>query len=40
MKLTLTGDDLRQIDRVVPRNAAAGDRYAAAQMSTLDSETN
>ena len=40
MKLTLTGDDLRQIDRAVPLNAAAGDRYAAAQMSTLDSETN
>jgi aryl-alcohol dehydrogenase-like predicted oxidoreductase len=40
LKLTLTGDDLRQIDRAVPLNAAAGDRYAAAQMSTLDSETN
>ena len=40
MKLTLTGDDLRQIDRAVPLNAAAGDRYAAAQMSTLDSEAN
>ena len=40
MKLTLTGDDLRQIDRAVPLNAAAGDRYAAAQMSTLDSETD
>jgi aryl-alcohol dehydrogenase-like predicted oxidoreductase len=40
MKLTLTSDDLRQIDRAVPLNAAAGDRYAAAQMSTLDSETN
>jgi aryl-alcohol dehydrogenase-like predicted oxidoreductase len=40
MKLTLTGDDLRQIDRALPLNAAAGDRYAAAQMSTLDSEAN
>ena len=40
MKLTLTSDDLRQIDRAVPLNAAAGDRYAAAQMSTLDSEAN
>jgi aryl-alcohol dehydrogenase-like predicted oxidoreductase len=39
MKLTLTGDDLRQIDRAV-LNAAAGDRYAAAQMSTLDSEAD
>jgi len=38
MKLTLTGDDLQQIERAVPINAAAGDRYAAAQMSTLDSE--
>ena len=38
MKLTLTGDDLQQIERAVPVNAAAGDRYAAAQMSTLDSE--
>jgi aryl-alcohol dehydrogenase-like predicted oxidoreductase len=40
MKLTLTGDDLREIDRAVPLNAAAGDRYAAAQMSTLDSEAD
>ena len=39
VKLTLTGDDLQQIDRAVPLNAAAGDRYAAAQMSALDSET-
>ncbi len=39
-KLTLTGDDLQQIERAVPINAAAGDRYAAAQMSTLDSEAN
>lgn len=38
MKLTLTGDDLQQIERAVSVNAAAGDRYAAAQMSTLDSE--
>ena len=38
MKLTLTGDDLQRIERAVPVNAAAGDRYAAAQMSMLDSE--
>jgi aryl-alcohol dehydrogenase-like predicted oxidoreductase len=38
MTLTLTGDDLQQIERAVPVNAVAGDRYAAAQMSTLDSE--
>jgi aryl-alcohol dehydrogenase-like predicted oxidoreductase len=40
MKLTLTGDDLQQIERAVPINSAAGERYAAAQMSTLDSEAN
>ena len=39
MKVTLTDDDVQQIERVVPVNAAAGDRYAAAQMSTLDSES-
>jgi aryl-alcohol dehydrogenase-like predicted oxidoreductase len=38
MTLTLTGDDLQRIERAVPVNAAAGDRYAAAQMSMLDSE--
>jgi aryl-alcohol dehydrogenase-like predicted oxidoreductase len=38
MKITLTADDLQQIERAVPANAAAGDRYVAAQMSTLDSE--
>jgi aryl-alcohol dehydrogenase-like predicted oxidoreductase len=38
MKLTLTADDLQQIERAMPADAAAGDRYAAAQMSTLDSE--
>ena len=37
-ELTLTNDDLQQIERAIPANAAAGDRYAAAQMSTLDSE--
>ena len=38
MSLTLTGDDLRHIERAMPANAAAGDRYAPAQMSSLDSE--
>ncbi len=38
MQLTLPGDELQQIERAVPLNAAAGDRYAAPQMSTLDSE--
>jgi len=36
--LTLTGDDLEQIERAVPPNAAAGERYAPALMATLDSE--
>ena len=34
----LTADDLAAIERAVPKGAAAGDRYAAAQMATLDSE--
>jgi aryl-alcohol dehydrogenase-like predicted oxidoreductase len=38
MTLTLTGEELQQIERAVPPGAAAGDRYVAAQMSTLDSE--
>jgi aryl-alcohol dehydrogenase-like predicted oxidoreductase len=38
MTLTLTGEDLQQVEHAVPVNAVAGDRYAAAQMSTLDSE--
>ena len=37
--LTLTSNDLQQIERAVPVDAVAGDRYPAAQMSTLDSET-
>jgi aryl-alcohol dehydrogenase-like predicted oxidoreductase len=37
--LKLTAKDLQRIERAVPLNAAAGDRYAAAQMATLDSET-
>jgi aryl-alcohol dehydrogenase-like predicted oxidoreductase len=36
--ITLTADDLAAIERAVPKGAAAGDRYAAAQMSHLDSE--
>lgn len=34
----LTADDLAQIEAVVPVGAAAGDRYNAHQMATLDSE--
>jgi hypothetical protein len=36
--LTLTPDDLAQIERAIPAGAAAGDRYDAAQMRELDSE--
>jgi aryl-alcohol dehydrogenase-like predicted oxidoreductase len=36
--LTLTPDDLAQIERAVPAGAAAGDRYDASQMAALDSE--
>ncbi|GAA0449997.1 aldo/keto reductase [Paractinoplanes deccanensis] len=38
LDLTLGEADLRQIEEAVPRDAAAGDRYAAPQMATLDSE--
>jgi aryl-alcohol dehydrogenase-like predicted oxidoreductase len=34
----LTGQDLAAIERVVPRGAAAGDRYAPALLALLDSE--
>jgi aryl-alcohol dehydrogenase-like predicted oxidoreductase len=34
----LGADDLAAIERAVPKGAAAGDRYAAAQMAQLDSE--
>ena len=36
--LTLTEADLAAIEQVVPKGAAAGSRYAAAQMAHLDSE--
>ena len=38
LSLELTGDDLAAIERAVPAGAAAGDRYHAPQMATLDSE--
>jgi aryl-alcohol dehydrogenase-like predicted oxidoreductase len=38
LDLTLTPDDLSDIERAAPRGAAAGERYAAAQMAMLDSE--
>jgi aryl-alcohol dehydrogenase-like predicted oxidoreductase len=38
LAITLDADDLAAIERAVPPDAAAGDRYAAAQMAMLDSE--
>ena len=38
LDLKLTQDDLAEIERAIPAGAAAGDRYAAAQMAHLDSE--
>jgi hypothetical protein len=34
----LTPADLAAIEQAVPKGAAAGDRYATAQMAMLDSE--
>ncbi|NUY00944.1 aldo/keto reductase [Paraburkholderia youngii] len=36
--LELSADDLAAIERTVPKGAVAGERYASAQMSQLDSE--
>jgi aryl-alcohol dehydrogenase-like predicted oxidoreductase len=38
LDLELTADDLAQIEQAIPAGAAAGDRYHAEQMATLDSE--
>jgi aryl-alcohol dehydrogenase-like predicted oxidoreductase len=38
LDVTLSADDLARIEAAVPPGAAAGDRYAAAQMAHLDSE--
>jgi len=38
LELELNSDDLAAIERAVPRGAAAGDRYHAPQMASLDSE--
>jgi aryl-alcohol dehydrogenase-like predicted oxidoreductase len=38
LELSLTEEDLAAIERAVPRDAAAGTRYASAQMAMLDSE--
>jgi aryl-alcohol dehydrogenase-like predicted oxidoreductase len=37
-KATLSAEDLAEIEKAVPKGAAAGDRYNAAQMAMLDSE--
>ena len=38
LDLTLSADDLAQIERAIPLDAAAGERYNAAAMAHLDSE--
>jgi aryl-alcohol dehydrogenase-like predicted oxidoreductase len=38
LELQLTAEDLASIERAVPPGAAAGDRYHAPQMASLDSE--
>jgi aryl-alcohol dehydrogenase-like predicted oxidoreductase len=38
MEVKLTAADLAAIERAVPKGSAAGERYAAAQMASLDSE--
>ena len=38
LDVRLTEEDLAAIERIVPKGAAAGDRYPKAQMGMLDSE--
>jgi aryl-alcohol dehydrogenase-like predicted oxidoreductase len=38
LDVKLTDEDLAAIERIVPKGAAAGDRYPSAQMAMLDSE--
>jgi len=38
LDLTLSADDLAAVEAAVPAGAVAGDRYAPAQVATLDSE--
>ena len=40
LDVALTPEDLAMIEKAVPKGAAAGDRYPAAQMALLDSERN
>ncbi len=38
LAVKLTSKDLERIEAAAPKGAAAGERYAAAQMASLDSE--
>jgi aryl-alcohol dehydrogenase-like predicted oxidoreductase len=38
LSVSLGEDDLAALARAIPRDAAAGERYPAAQMAHLDSE--
>lgn len=38
LAVVLTPEDLRAIERAIPKGAAAGDRYPSAQLAHLDSE--
>jgi aryl-alcohol dehydrogenase-like predicted oxidoreductase len=38
LDVTLTPEDLARLEKAVPPDAAAGDRYDAGQMAMLDSE--
>ena len=38
LNVKLTEEDFAAIERVVPRGAAAGERYGAEQMAMLDSK--
>ena len=38
LDVKLSVEDLATIERIVPKGAAAGERYPAAQMGMLDSE--
>ncbi|MDT7742893.1 MAG: hypothetical protein QOE59_1971, partial [Actinomycetota bacterium] len=36
--VTLSADEVAQLETLIPRDAVAGDRYPAAAMADLDSE--
>jgi hypothetical protein len=38
VEVALTDEQLNRIEKAVPAEAVAGDRYGAAQMAALDSE--